>query len=110
MPRPKGSKNKKSIQSVAQVEAQITAQQQIKKDLEDRQAKILAAIDEQKKLLKDMKRDLRTVEKALLSLEEKRAEAVAIETAAAKKQEIEQVVSKLVSSGKTADEILAMLK
>ena len=72
MPRPKGSKNKKSIQTVAQVNEQIAAQLQIKTDLEARQAKILAAIDEQKNLLKELKRDLRTVEKALLSLEEKK--------------------------------------
>ena len=110
MPRPKGSKNKKSIQTVAQVNEQISAQQQIKSGLEARQAKILAAIDEQKNLLKELKRDLRTVEKALLSLEEKKAEAMLIEDAAAKKEEIEKAVTKLVSSGKSADEILNMLK
>ncbi len=110
MPRPKGSKNKKSIQTVAQVEAQIAAKQESKKVLEAEQAEIVAEIGKQKELLKAKKKVLRAVEKDLLALEEKKIEAEAIETAAAQKEEIEKVVSKLVSSGKSADEILEMLK
>ena len=110
MPRPKGSKNKKTIQTVAQVEEQIGAQQKAKAALEARQAEILAVIEEQKKALKDVKKQMRTVDKALLTLEEKKAEAVAIQTAAEKKVEIEKVVTKLISSGRDADEILEMLK
>ena len=110
MPRPKGSKNKKSILTVAQVEAQIAAKQEMKKTLEADEAGIAAELEKQKQLLRAKKKELRAVEKELLVLEEKKAEAAAIASAAAQKVEIEKVVSKLVSSGKSADEILEMLK
>ncbi len=110
MPRPKGSKNKKSIQTVAQVEAKIAAQAEAKAALEKEQADILAAIEQQKQLLKAKKKAIRAADKALAELEARKAEAAAIETAAAKKVEIEQVVTKLVSSGKSAEEILDLLK
>lgn len=110
MPRPKGSKNRKTVQSVAKVEEKIAAQAELKKTLEAEQAEILAAIEKQKQLLKAKKKELRAAEKALLDLEAKKVEAAAIENAAAQKVEIEKVVSKLVSSGKSADEILEMLK
>ena len=110
MPRPKGSKNKRSIKTAAQVEAQIAAKKELKAALESDQAAILAEIDKQKQLLKAKKKELRAAEKDLLALEEKKAEAEAIEAAAAQKMEIEKVVSKLVSSGKSADEILELLK
>ena len=110
MPRPKGSKNKKSIQTVAQVEAQIAKKQELKAALEADHASIAAEVEKQKKLLSAKKKELRAVEKDLLVLEEKKAEAEAIAAAAAQKVEIEKVVSKLVSSGKSADEILEMLK
>lgn len=110
MPRPKGSKNKKSIQTVEQVESQIAAKKETKAALEADQAGIAAEIEKQKKLLSAKKKELRAVEKELLILEEKKAEAEAIAAAAAQKVEIEKVVSKLVSSGKSADEILEMLK
>ena len=110
MPRPKGSKNKKSMKTVAQVEAQIAAKAEEKAALEADQAALNAELEKQKLLLRAKKKELRTVEKELLALEEKKVEAEAIEAAAAQKQEIEKVVSKLVSSGKSADEILEMLK
>ena len=94
MPRPKGSKNKKTVASVAEAE----------------QAAIMAELEKQKQLLKAKKKELRAAEKAILALEQKKAEAAAIETAVAQKAEIEKVVSKLVSSGKSADDILEMLK
>lgn len=110
MPRPKGSKNKKSIQTVSQVEEKIAAQLEAKKALETEQAEILAAIEGQKQLLKANKKAIRAADKALVELEAKKAEAAAIADAAAQKVEIEKVVTKLVSSGRSADEILEMLK
>ena len=110
MPRPKGSKNKKTVASVAKVEEKLAAQQAKKQALEAEQAAIMAEIEKQKQLLKAKKKELRAAEKAILSLEEKKAEAAAIETAVAQKAEIEKVVTKLVSSGKSADDILEMLK
>ena len=110
MPRPKGSKNKKTIASVAKVEEKLAAQQALKKTLEAEQAAIVAEIEKQKQLLKAKKKEVRAAEKAIVTLEEKKAEAVAIETAVAQKAEIEKVVTKLVSSGKSAEDILEMLK
>ena len=109
MPRPKGSKNKKSIQTVSQVEEKIAAQLEAKKALETEQAEILAAIEGQKQLLKANKA-IRAADKALVELGAKKTEAAAIADAAAQKVEIEKVVTKLVSSGRSADEILEMLK
>ncbi len=110
MPRPKGSKNKKTVQTIPQVETQIAAKQQVKAALEADQAGIVAEIEKQKQLLRAKKKELRAVEKDLASLAEKKAEAEAVAAAQAQKAEIEKAVSKLVSSGKSADEILEMLK
>lgn len=110
MPRPKGSKNKKKSLTAADIVSQIATQEEVKKALENEQAEILAAIEKQKQLLKAKKKELRTAEKTLLMLQEKKAEAEAIEAASAKKAEIEAAVTKLVSSGKSAEEILEMLK
>ena len=110
MPRPKGSKNKKTVQSAGKIDEKIAAQAALKQALEAEQANILAEIEKQKQLLKAKKKELRAADKALAALEAKKLEAQAIETAAAQKVEIEKVVSKLVRSGKSADEILEMLK
>ena len=110
MPRPKGSKNKKSIKTVAQMDAQIAVQAEKKAALEAEMDGIGAVIEKQKQLLRAKKKELHAVEKAIVSLTEKKAAAEAAEVAAAKKVEIEQVVAELVGSGKSADEILQMLK
>lgn len=112
MPRPKGSKNrvKKVGQPVSQVEEKLAAQLDAKKALEDEMAQIAAEIEKQKQLLKDKKKDLRAADKAIAALEAKKAEEAAIADAAAKKAEIEQVVTRLVSSGRSAEEILDLLK
>ena len=110
MPRPKGSKNKKNLRPAAQITAQIAAQQEVKNALDAEIAEILAGIEEKKTLLKNKKKALRKAEKALLALEVKKAEAETIEAAAAQENEIKTVVSKLISSGKSAEEILELLK
>ncbi len=109
MPRPKGSKNKKTIQTVSQVETQIASKLEAKAALEAEQAAIVAEIDKQKQLLRAKKKELRAAEKSILALEEKKAQAEAIAAAQSQKAEIEKAVSKLVSSGKSAEEILEML-
>ena len=109
MPRPKGSKNKKKLQPVAQIAAQISSRQEAKSGLEAQVNAVLKEIEDKKALLKSMKKEIRTIEKELQALEVKRADAEAIENAAAKAEEIKAVVSKLISSGKTAEEILEFL-
>ena len=112
MPRPKGSKNKpkKAVQAGDQVAEKIAAQKELKQSLEAEQADILAAIEKQKQLLKAKKKEIRAAEKAIVALEAKQAQAAAIEAAAAQKEEIAQVVTKLVTSGKSPEEILELLK
>ena len=53
---------------------------------------------------------MRAAEKIKDALAKKREEAVAIEEAKAKKTELENVITKLVDSGKSADDIMAALK
>lgn len=112
MPRPKGSKNKpkKSVSVVSQVEEKLAAQKALKQNLEAELADILAAIEKQKQLLKAKKKELRTAEKAIASMEAEQAKAEAIKAAAAKQEEISQVVAQLVDSGKSPEEILDLLK
>lgn len=108
MPRPKGSKNKKTS-TAAQVKSDITEKDALIEQLTKKVSAITREIEERKADLKAAKKDLRAAEKAKAVLETKLQEAEAIESAQAKKAEIETVVSKLVSSGKSAEDILAAL-
>lgn len=110
MSRPKGSKNKKSRLSEAQIAEKISQQQTLRKNLEDEQLSILNTMADLKGQLKQNKKAIRTVEKTIAGLEEKKEQAQAIAAAAAQKKEIDRVVSSLVSSGKTAEEILELLQ
>ena len=104
MPRPKGSKNRKTS-TVAQVKSDITEKDAIIEQLTKKVSAITLEIEESKAA----KKDLRAAEKAKAALDAKLQEAEAIESAQAQKTEIETVVSKLVSSGKSAEDILAAL-
>jgi predicted nucleic acid-binding protein len=108
--RPKGSKNKKTLLSEAQLDEKIAAQLAAKKKLEAEEQKILKAIEDYKVQLKGKKKELKAADKALAALQEKKSQVDAIAAAVAQKAEIEKVVSSLISSGKTADEILDVLK
>ena len=110
MPRPKGSKNKKSITPASNLAAQISDQEKIVIALNDDLVAINSEIKQQQLLAKTKKKEIRKAEKLLASLKEKQEEAEAIEAASAAKAEIEDVVTKLINSGKTADEILSRIK
>lgn len=110
MSRPKGSKNKKSRLSEAQIAEKIARQQAARKNLEDEQLSILKTMADVKEQLKQNKKAIRAVDKTIAGLEAKREQAQAIADAAKQKKEIDRVVSNLVSSGKTAEEILALLQ
>ena len=109
MPRPKGSKNRKAISSSAKIAEQINAQKKVLETLNDDLEGINAAIKEQQLLAKGKKKEIRKVEKAIAVLVSQMEESKAIESAAAKKAEIESVVEKLIKSGKSAEEILSRL-
>ena len=109
MPRPKGSKNKKSIVSSAAIEEKIVAKKESIESLNDELDRIIATIKEQQLLAKTKKAEIRKAEKALASLAAQKEKSEAIESAAAKKAEIEGVVTQLINSGKSAEEILSHL-
>jgi nucleotide-binding universal stress UspA family protein len=109
MSRPKGSKNKKTLLSEAQLDDKIAAQKVAKKKLETEQQKILDNMEDLKVQLKQKRKELKAADKALAVLEEKKSQVDAIAAAVAQKAEIEKVVSSLISSGKAADEILDLL-
>ena len=110
MPRPKGSKNKKSAKAVIDFTAQIEDRKAAKADLENEQATILSVIKSNQERLKDVKRDIRSVEKEIAKLEAKKAEADAAAAAALMQEEVQKRVAALVADGKTREEILEMLK
>ena len=110
MARPKGSKNRKPVISSVKIEDQITAQKQAVAALNSDLDAINAGIKEQQLLAKDKKKEIRKAEKVLASLVAKKEQSDAIEAAAAQKAEIEKVVTQLLSSGKSAEEILSQLK
>lgn len=110
MSRPKGSKNKKTLLSEAQLGDRILEQKAVKAKLEKEEQQLLSAIDKKREQLKEKRRELRAAERQLRTLLERKAQADAEAAKAAQKQEIEKVVSSLVSSGKSAEEILDLLK
>ena len=111
MPRKKGSKNRKSVVlSVAEITKQITEQEAVIATIKNELDGVTASIKEQQLLVRNKKKELRKAENALAALNAKKEECEAIEAAAAQKAEIENVVMRLISSGKTAEEILAQLK
>ena len=110
MPRTKGSKNKKSIKDTSTIAEQVAAKQASIAALNGELEEINATIENQKKLAKEKKREIRKAETVLKHLLEKQEEANAIAAASAAKAEIEEVVTQLISSGKSKDEILSLLK
>lgn len=110
MSRPKGSKNKKTLLSEAQLGDRIAAAEVAKKKLEAEERKLTAAMENTKAQLKEKRKELRTADRTLNILREKKAQSDAAAAEAAQKIEIEKVISTLVKSGKSADEILDLLK
>ena len=110
MSRPKGSKNKKTLLSEAQLDDKIVAAEVAKRKLTEEERKLLAAMEDVKAQLKAKKKELRAAERTLTVLREKKKQADDVAAEAAQKKEIEAVVKTLVSSGRSADEILDMLK
>lgn len=110
MPRPKGSKNKKSVVSSKDISAQLAEKRNAKVELESAQASIMEKIKAAQLELRENKKSVTKLTKDIAKLEAKKAEADARAAAAEKEAEIQKVVSQLISGGKSADEILAALK
>lgn len=110
MARPKGSKNKaKNVDSIAAIEAKIAAALNEQKNLDSEYAAVKETIAEAKKKLSSLNKSGKKLEKDILKLESAKMDAVAIMEAEKQKADVEAVVTKLISSGKSAEEIMAML-
>lgn len=110
MSRPKGSRNKKTLLSLAQLDDKIAAAEAAKQKLAAEEQTLVTAMEDVKAQLKAKKKELRAAERTLAALLEKKSQADSVAAEAAQKKEIEAVVKSLVNSGRSADEILDMLK
>ena len=109
MSRPKGSKNKKTILSEAQLGNKIAAEEVALAKLKDDETKLNATITELKEQLKMKRKQLRTSERTLTVLRQKQEQADADAVARVQQMEVEKVLNTLVRKGKSADEILELL-
>ena len=109
MPRPKGSKNKKTLAAEARIPETIQALQKSIPPMERELRKIEADIAETHKAAVAKRREVRRIEHEIEKLREKKKTIDREAAAAARRAEIEAVVSSLMNSGKSAEEIIAML-
>ena len=109
MPRPKGSKNKPKA-LITDFESQIAEKQSARESLSAEITSITANIDALKADLKEKKAALKSTQKELTKLEAKKAAADQKAAEAAKKNEAEAVLKKLLASGMSADDIIEKLK
>jgi len=108
MPRTKGSKNKpKTTNDYA---FQIKEKQKFIASLSVEITSITANIDTLKADLKEKKTALKSAQKELTKLEAKKAAADQKTAEAAKKNEAENLVKKLLAEGVSADDIIEKLK
>ena len=109
MPRTKGSKNKPKT-NPADFAAQIAENHSAQETLSTEIASITANIDSLKADLKAKKAALKAAEKQAAKLEAKKARADLKAAEEAKKAEAESLLTKLLATGVSTDEILAKLK
>lgn len=108
MPRTKGSKNRPKFTNDSA--SQIVEKQESIASLTSEITSITANIDTLKADLKEKKAALKSAQKELTKLEAKKAVADQKAIEAAKKNEAENLVKKLLAEGVSADEILEKLK
>ena len=108
MPRTKGSKNKPKTTN--DYVSQITEKQKFIASLTVEITSVTANFDTLKAELKEKKTALKTAQKELTKLEAKKAAADRKAAEAAKKNEAENLVKKLLAEGVSADDIIEKLK
>ena len=108
MPRTKGNKNKPKVTN--DFASQIIERQEFIASLTAEITSITANIDTLKADLKEKKVALNSTQKELTKLEAKKAAADQKATEAAKKNEAENLVKKLLAEGVSADNIIEKLK
>ena len=108
MPRTKGNKNKPKVTN--DFASQIIERQEFIASLTAEITSITANIDTLKADLKEKKVALNSTQKELTKLEAKKAAADQKATEAAKTNEAENLVKKLLAEGVSADDIIEKLK
>lgn len=109
MGRPKGSKNKNPRKPASEAVSEIDKSKAKIAALEGELAEINASIEEKKQLAIAKKKEIRKETTLLKRLEAKKEKADAKAATAAAKVEIEEKIAQLMSSGKSAEDILALL-
>ena len=109
MSRPKGSKNRKTLQDEALIESHIEQQRELLSTLREEEAALQAALAEDNRRMKDKRREIRTAARTLEKLTQRKSELEAEVLENARRAEIEKVVISLMNSGKGAQEILSMV-
>ena len=110
MSRPKGSKNKKSLEKNAGIEEQLAQKTAERSALEAEQSGIQAILEENSARQKLLRRSIRTLDRQIAGLQARKAEIEAAAAVSAKQQEIQDTIQMLVAEGKSLDEILEMLR
>ena len=123
MPRPKGSKNKRTLSKITQSTTRkinISDQIKINKEaidqalnhqieLDDEIKKTIEQIKELQATLKKQKATYKTIEKAISTLEEKNADLGKKAEEEVKKEQLESALKQCMENGMSLDEILEKL-
>ena len=110
MPRPKGSKNKKTVAKALNFEEQIAQKMEAKAILEAQEKDLLAIAAETNTKLKAVKKDIKALDKQILAIQAKKAQADAAAAASLMQEEVQKRVAELAAEGMTLDDILEKLK
>ena len=110
MSRPKGSKNKSTLAANANAGVLLEGKLQERKTLLAKVEKITAEIEESKLALTAAKKELRSVERQIVKLEAMKAEAVENAKNEETKAALQGKINELIKKGKSAEDILNMLK
>ena len=110
MSRPKGSKNKKTLMKESGLGSQISEKKAAAAELEKQQEAILSAIASSQEKLKEVKKNLKSLNRDIAKLEAKQLEAETAASVAAKAKELHATIDKLIAEGGSVDEIMEKLK
>lgn len=110
MPRPKGSKNKKTLEFEANIGDYIAEKLLEQKRVERQMEVIQKEIDERNVILNKERAKLRRVNRELEALVTRRDELDSAQAEIAKIQEVEARVAHLIGNGMSADDLLNLLQ
>ena len=110
MPRPKGSKNRKTLVKNGSIEEQIAQKTAERAALEAEQTGVQAILAENTAKLKAVRKSIKALDRQIAALHAKKSEIEAAAAVSARQQEIQDAIQALVAEGKSLDDILDMLR